>query len=75
MIRELKVPVVNIFHDRLFTCESALGVDKVLRHILVSEIAFVRIAFFRLTALHRAFSHYLSAVEECSYLFVVELSG
>ena len=75
VIGQLEVPVHNVLHYGSFSCNGALGVDKVNGIVLMTQIALVRIALFRLTALNGAFSHHLSAVEEHSCLFVIELSG
>ena len=72
--RKIEVPVHNILHDRCVTGKCALRIDKVFRHVLMSEVTFVGISLFRLTSFNRTFTDYLTSVKEHSCLFVEELS-
>lgn len=75
IIGKLEVPVYNVLHNGSFTCQCALGVDKVDRIVLMTQIALICIALFGLAALNGALADDLPAVEEHSSLFVIELSG
>ena len=71
----LKYQLSTFFMTGVSPVSVLLGVDKVYRHILMSEVTLVRIALFGGAALNGTFSDDLSAVEESPRLFVIELCG
>ena len=75
VVPQLEIPVGDRAHGGLFACQGAYRVYEVLRHILVTQVALVRIALFGSTALNGTLADDLSAVKETARFLVIELHG
>ena len=60
--RQIEIPVINVLHYGRFAGKSTLRVDKVFGHILMSQVTFVGITLFGITAVNGTFTDNLPSI-------------